>query len=282
MSTQIIGQEKLLEKLNSYTFETMPKTSLFIGEYGCGKHLFLNYLAEKLNLEVVEIKPDETDTATDEQIHKKLVEYAQCPIRKIYLVDLQKFRDSNKKLDIFQNKLLKFIEEPSQNAKIILIAESEVDIIPTVLNRCYIFRFEEYTEDQLRQFDWMVSGPTDLIYKVCKTPGQIVEIEDGNKLKEIYDFCTAIIKSISKANYANALSISTKINYKEDFKKFNFKLLLDLLPIAAFDEYKETNNILNFNIYRYIIKQRQEIYRKPILKEHFMLNFLDNLWRLTH
>ena len=33
-----IGQRKLLEKLNKYTRETLPKTLLFLGDEGCGKH----------------------------------------------------------------------------------------------------------------------------------------------------------------------------------------------------------------------------------------------------
>ena len=33
----IIGQEKLVNKLKGYTFISMPKTLLFIGESGCGK-----------------------------------------------------------------------------------------------------------------------------------------------------------------------------------------------------------------------------------------------------
>ena len=34
----IIGQNKLVEKLKSYSFNKMPKTLLFIGDKGSGRH----------------------------------------------------------------------------------------------------------------------------------------------------------------------------------------------------------------------------------------------------
>ena len=48
----IIGQTKLLNKINKLTLNTLPHSLLFIGEYGCGKHLICNYIANKFNLEL--------------------------------------------------------------------------------------------------------------------------------------------------------------------------------------------------------------------------------------
>ena len=50
-----IGQRKLLEKLNKYTRETLPKTLLFLGDEGGGKHTVIKMLAEKCALDVIEI-----------------------------------------------------------------------------------------------------------------------------------------------------------------------------------------------------------------------------------
>ena len=44
----IIGQTKLVNKLSGYSFNSMPKTMLLIGESGAGKHFitkkFVDYL----------------------------------------------------------------------------------------------------------------------------------------------------------------------------------------------------------------------------------------------
>ena len=51
----IVGQEKLVNKLNNYNINTLPHALLFIGPKGCGKHLIASYVAEKLALELVSI-----------------------------------------------------------------------------------------------------------------------------------------------------------------------------------------------------------------------------------
>ena len=44
----IIGQTKLLSKID--TMEYLPKTLMFLGPTGCGKHTIAKYTAEKFNL----------------------------------------------------------------------------------------------------------------------------------------------------------------------------------------------------------------------------------------
>lgn len=45
----MIGQEKILNKLKSYTINTLPKNLLFLGPYGSGKHSVEKYSVENLN-----------------------------------------------------------------------------------------------------------------------------------------------------------------------------------------------------------------------------------------
>ena len=96
----VIGQEKLVKALEGYTLETAPKTILFLGQSGCGKSWIANAFAKQLDLEVVVVQPDSTA--------EKLIEYYQCPINKMYLIDLKDIVEKD------QNKFLKFIEEPSK------------------------------------------------------------------------------------------------------------------------------------------------------------------------
>ncbi len=262
----VIGQEKLVKALEGYTLETAPKTILFLGQSGCGKSWIANAFAKQLDLEVVVVKPDSTA--------EKLIEYYQCPINKMYLIDLKDIIEKD------QNKFLKFIEEPSKTMNIILMAESTVGILPTILNRCVKYVFEPYTPEQLKQFDWAVNCSEEIAYEICKTPGQLLELSADN-LDQALGLCRAIVSSVDKANYANTLSIVTKINLKDDAKKIDFKLFFDLMTYAAFDDYKKNNNELSFKIYLYTIRQQAKALNINVAKEAFLLNYLDNIWRLA-
>ena len=262
----VIGQEKLVKALEGYTLETAPKTILFLGQSGCGKSWIANAFAKQLDLEVVVVQPDSTA--------EKLIEYYQCPINKMYLIDLKDIVEKD------QNKFLKFIEEPSKTMNIILMAESTVGILPTILNRCVKYVFEPYTPEQLKQFDWAVNCSEEIAYEICKTPGQLLELSADN-LDQALGLCKAIISSVGKANYANTLSIVTKINLKDDAKKIDFKLFFDLMTYAAFDDYKKNNNELSFKIYLYTIRQQAKALNINVAKEAFLLNYLDNIWRLA-
>ena len=262
----VIGQEKLVKALEGYTLETAPKTILFLGQSGCGKSWIANAFAKQLDLEVVVVKPDSTA--------EKLIEYYQCPINKMYLIDLKDIVEKD------QNKFLKFIEEPSKTMNIILMAESTVGILPTILNRCVKYVFEPYTPEQLKQFDWAVNCSEEIAYEICKTPGQLLELSADN-LDQALGLCRAIVSSVDKASYANTLSIVTKINFKDDAKKINFKLFFDLMTYAAFDDYKKNNNELSFKIYLYTIRQQAKALNINVAKEAFLLNYLDNIWRLA-
>lgn len=263
----IVGQEKLVKILDSYTLQNVPRTILFLGQDGCGKSWFSAYLAEKLGLDIVNIHSDVTS--------EKLIEYFQCPIAKMYSINLKEFDEKQ------QNKILKTIEEPSSNMYIVLRAESEVGILPTILNRCVKYTFEDYTPEQLKEFAWAINCSDSRIYEICKTPGQLNSLPDDN-LDAVFAVCETIVKALPNAGYANTLSLLTKVNLKDDAKKIDFNLFFDVLKYVAFDTYKKTGNELSLKIYLYTTKRLAEIFGKSIAKESFMLNYLDGLWRLAH
>ena len=263
----VIGQEKLVKILEGYNLQTVPKTILFLGPDGCGKSWISTRFADQLGLDIVNI---DSSIAPE-----KLIEYYQCPIPKMYMINLKDFDEKQ------QNKILKFIEEPSSNMYIILRAESEIGILPTILNRCVRYTFEDYTVEQLKSFAWAVQCDDERIYHICKTPGQLNNLPEDN-LNKVFDLCEKIIKAMPVANYANALSLITNINTKDDATKIDFNLFFDVLLYVAFEDYKKTKNELSFKIYQYTAKQLSKIFNKTIAKENFLLNYFDALWRLAH
>jgi len=268
----IIGQEKLVNTLFSYTLQSIPKTMLFLGPSGCGKSWIAAALAEHLDIDTVII---DLDKLTPEELRAKLADAYICPVEKFYLLDLR--GSSNKKQDV----LLKYIEEPTRNTYFILMAESEIGILPTILNRCIKYNFEPYTLEDLKKFDWSFDCSDELIYALCKTPGQLQNFTETN-LKDLHTLCSKIIKFVPTASYANAMTPISKINCKTDYNKFEIDMFLNMLEYVAFKDYVETNNKFSFDTYMFVIQQKAEMNNRTIIKESFMLNFLDNLWRLAH
>lgn len=263
----VIGQEKLQAILDGYTLRNVPKTMLFLGQDGCGKRWVSTRFAKQLGLDAVEVDPAITADM--------LLEYSACPIPKMYLINLKEFDERQ------QNKILKFIEEPSSNTYIILRAESEVGVLPTILNRCVKYAFEDYTPEQLKEFAWAVKCDDDRLYSVCKTPGQLNNLPEDN-LNGAFALCDTIVKALPVANYANTISLVTHVNVKDDASKIDFGLFFEVLAYVAFEDYKKNGRELSFEIYRHTVRRRAAAFNKPIAKESFMLSFLDELWRLAH
>ena len=109
----IIGQQKLLSKIDSY-FATMrlPKTMMFIGPSGCGKHTIAKYIAEKFELDYNEINENVTAAELDDYLHST--------ISTLYVIDLNKFTEKQ------QNQFLRWAEEPSKSVYILFIANLSV------------------------------------------------------------------------------------------------------------------------------------------------------------
>ena len=51
----IIGQDKLLNYIDSKRRDTFPRSLILLGESGCGKSTVINYISDKLNLPLIDI-----------------------------------------------------------------------------------------------------------------------------------------------------------------------------------------------------------------------------------
>lgn len=264
----IIGQTKLINKLSGYSFNSMPKTMLLIGESGAGKHFITRKFVDSLGVALQEV----TAQTTSEQ----LTEYFQNPIQTVYVLNMSEIPERQ------QHRYLKFIEEPSANMRVILLAESEVGILPTILNRCVKFTFEDYTIDQLKQLNWATQADNPIIYEICKTPGQLLNLAQIDNLGALKDFCINILRTVPLSEYGPFMSYTCSLNYKDNFSKFDPDIFLNLLIKTAYDLYIMESRDVLFNIYLYLIERKQQLINKTLSKESFMLNTLDRMWRLVH
>jgi len=262
--TPMIGQHKLISELNVYTTETLPQAIMLLGPRGCGKHTLAANLAERLEIELLNVDPNiEPD---------ELLEYQLWPNMRLYVLD---FTDL---LEKQQNKFLKFLEEYRENVRIVVLANSEVGILSTVLSRCVRFNFEPYTVEELSKLDWMSRVPAEsLVYKICRTPGQL-KLADQKIVNNLYKFCLELVTK--NMSYNQFMSQSTNINFAENYNKFDFENFFDMMSYVTLELYTKVNNIYYFNFY--MITQRYistlSVINKPN-REQYMFNYFSALWK---
>lgn len=261
----IVGQAKLLSIIDSYTIQTLPKTLMFIGHKGCGKHTFTKYIAEKFNFDFIEI--------TKEISSEELDDFLFRTVPTCYLIDLNNFSEKH------QNQFLKFIEEPSRSVYVILTANSEAGVLNTVLNRCTKYHFEPYTKEQVEQIINTVVN--DLAFAIFKTPGKLLNLTE-NDFQNIIKLADKLVHKIDCASYAATLTISTKINYKDLYNKIDFNLFFDAVEFLALEDFKNSGSKQSLIVFNITNKFKQYATQQNLIKEALMLNYLTTLWEAIH
>lgn len=207
----IIGQEKLCNKIMSLTLDTFPRSILLIGLEGSGKHLVCEFISEHLNIPMVDIT-DKLELSTINELYQKVEP-------NLYLIDVNKIGVKE------ENLILKFLEEPLKNSYIVLIAMTENGILPTVVNRCQMWRMSPYSKEVLKSF---ATSENPLVISIAETPGQVIKLRDGN-FTEMVALADKIINKIGVASAYNTLTLSDKLAFKGEPDKFDVRLFTGML-----------------------------------------------------
>lgn len=207
----VIGQEKICNLIQSATLDDFPRSLMLVGARGGGKHLICKYIADKFGLITVDLT-DQLDLETIEELYNRVEPY-------LYIIRVNEISVKE------ENTILKFLEEPLKNSFIVLIAETDMGILQTILNRCQIWHLQNYTREYLSTF---IDGGSEYILEIANTPGQVIELSktDFSSMIELAD---KIIDKISVASITNTLTLSNKVGFKNDPDKPDIKLFVDVL-----------------------------------------------------
>ena len=261
----MVGQTKLLEKLNKYNIDNFPRSTMLIGEQGMGKHTLVNYIKDNiLHLPVVDIT---------ENLNKEYIDLIYLnPNPLIYIIDFTKITEKE------SNAMLKLIEEPIPTSFLILLVDNRNNVLNTILNRCIIFELEQYSINELKEFTKGCKNE-DLILNIVKSPGKILNSNLDSYIDELYNLCNTIVTKINKASYLNTLSITDKINYKDEYNKFDLTVFFDCLSYCYYTDFMVNGNNKSLKLYLYVSQNRKKLVDKRLNKELFVSNFLSNLWK---
>lgn len=263
----MIGQDLILNKINSLSLSTMPRTIMLLGERGSGRHSICQEIAKRLNLEIIDISNElslETIDTINAQVEPKL-----------YIIDTKGISTRE------QNVILKFLEEPLKNAYIVVISSND-NLLDTVKNRCVVWRMERYTQEQLDQFyscDWETK---ELIGKIATTPGQVIEYQQHD-IKGMFSLAYKILENIGRATLPNTLTLLDKLAFKDEKNKYDCSLFLDVLTYAQYERVKNNKLITHndFSMSYLLVETRNKLELSNVSKEHLFGGLLSQLRRLA-
>lgn len=253
----IIGQKKLLDFIDKQNLSTLPRTIMLEGESGSGRHTICNYIADKFNLELEDI----SDTLTYDKI-----EEINLRIRPyIYIIDASKLTVKN------ENTILKFLEEPLKNAYVIVICDNKYDLIETIRNRCYVLTLAKYSQIQLEQFITLPEHAR-IITTICNTPGDIIKLQTY-PIKDMLDLGIKIYEKIHNASFANTLTLSNNIAFKNEKDKYDFMIFMRALLYVS--KTRVLNNAPN-SVNEYLLTKDyyQRAFVRHVDKKALFENFL--------
>lgn len=228
----MVGQHKLKSLVDSIELDKFPHVVLLVGDAGAGKRTFIKDKIEpKLGLSCVDI----TSSITFEGIENIYL----SPIPSLNTINLDLLSD--KKLNV----LLKFLEEPPELAYIILLSTNINNIIPTVLNRCQVWRLEEYSYDDLSKF----TDKKELI-NFIRTPGLLLKYSSDNSINDIAELSKNLLLKCDNATFSNLLSVSSKFNWsKSDDSKYDLDVFCKIFIFTAAQLFKnKLISVVKFNI----------------------------------
>jgi len=252
----MIGQEHFIKQLDKYTLTTFPHSVLLLGDKGAGHVDICNYLGDKFGVAVYDI----SELITTEFINQIYLNVDPA----IYIIDVTKISERE------QNILLKLLEEPNPLTYLILYGESTYSILETIQNRSYILQMDKYSREQLEEV--VNSEDSELILRLCSTPGQ-VEIANHTNMKDLVKLCRNMITVMSKANLSNALTITNKINFSDEYDKFDLDMFLKVFNYVLLTSETEHKK----EISTYISDLRKNIWFMNDKKRYFD-HFILNLW----
>ena len=114
----------------------------------------------------------------------------------------------------------------------------------------------------------------EFVLDICKTPGQI-QIANHTNIKSLINLCDLILTKMGSANYANALTISNKLNFKDEYDKFDLSLFINVLSIHLMNKNIPLQKI--YKLYILIQKLNKRIWYINNKKKYFD-NFLTEFW----
>ena len=226
----MIGQESLLQHFKSLIKnDALQHFCLFVGQRGSGKKRLMVEVVEMLGADCV---IEDISVAAVREMIENAYKNTQ-PV--VYVIP-----DADNMSTQAKNALLKVTEEPPNNAYFFISLEDVNNTLPTIKSRAAIYRMQNYSNAELRQYfneNYKVSDEyATIVLSLCETPGEIDRLCAMNA-EEFYQYVEKVIDNIAVASGANVFKISEKIALKEDTQdKYDLRLFFKAFMTICIDK----------------------------------------------
>lgn len=254
----MIGQEKLLQFINFFKLGTLPHSILLCGERGSGRHLIASYMGEHFGLHLEDLT-NHLDQGCLEQL-------STTTLPTLALIDT--FGITEKE----QGMLLKLTEEPPSNLFLMLLSETKNLLLNALLNRLSVWNMDRYSQAELNTF---TNNPIAL--SLIRTPGKIL-LSNQTNLQKMEELCSTILCKVGVASLANTLTLVDRINYKDEYDKYDFNIFLDDLLSLAYKNYANTSSSKFLSYYHLTALCIEKAVDGRLNRRMLMENYLIGLW----
>lgn len=263
----MIGQEKLLSKIDKLTLSSFPRFTLIVGPKGSGKKLVCREIANKLKCPLVPIG------VSVEEIREVIVNSYRNTEPIVYVIP-----DTDKMSVAAKNALLKITEEPPQKAYFILTVTDLSNMLKTLISRACVLKMDNYTNNELREYLYTKHDKTSVteetsgfILNVCTVPEE-VDMLMSYDINEFMTFTQTVAKNIHLVSSANAFKIEHKLALKKDEDRWDVLLFLQALKECFYNLFMEEQNIYFYNVYKLTCKTIIELKVKNSANKQYCLD----------
>lgn len=272
----ILGQDKLINLLLAYgSAVNFPKTVLLVGAKGCGKHSVISLIADKFKVNTLDIS---------ELISSDCIDYIYTNTSPMfYIIDASKITERH------QNICLKILEEPPQNSHIVILAETKEAVLNTVYNRCVVYTFEPYNKDTLRlvaienvNLANVSDEELNIMLDYCETPGD-VKLLTHNTYTNMLSDVELLVAKISVMLFSNIFKLSNKINFTDEYDKYDCKVFLRMLLQCIYKKIISENTNLDVlqEFYNLVDVTISKLVDSRLNKEMLVENMLTKMWKVS-
>lgn len=270
----MIGQEEVLNLIKRLIYENkLPKFILLIGGRGSGKKYLCKEIAKILGIDIAMFNNKVEDTRECIQLAYE----QKSPI--LYVLT-----DGDTMSIAAKNSILKLVEEPPVNATIVMLAENEQAILPTILSRAYTIKMENYTGSQLKAYietksTAFTNEEIEEVVEICDNPGMINDLMLPEN-KEVLDLSKKLIENIDKVTLSNVLKITKKLKLTEVGEGIDTRLFVNCLEYYCYKFFIATRDIRYTKFYNEIINTKRTIRINTTNKQYAIDNLLIQGWKV--
>lgn len=234
----MVGQQQLVEQIKKQ-LNNFPGFMILSAPSGYGKRTLCREIGAWLGCDVI---------FYDNKIEsvRECIDTAITQVKEIIYV----LQDADGMSVSAKNSMLKLVEEPPRNAHIILLCADEQNLLPTIVSRGVIFKFNEYTDDELLEFfktTYQQSYQQNVdnskkIIEISNCPGDIIKCLDMD-INKLSTYAQKVVDSLKDATISNVLKITKQLKLSDTDTGYDVGIFLNCVQESILEKIKSINDV---------------------------------------